>query len=391
MSYKLSYQTAGESHGPCVLAIVNGLPSGLTIDSNYINAELTRRQGGYGRSARQTIESDTCNYLAGVRSGKTTGAPVALQIPNKDNRLNDATQTPPIHKPRPGHADLAGGVKHLTADCRNILERTSARETAARVAAGAIATCLLREFHIQVFGFVRSIYTIKGNFDICETTLDTATSNRDNSDLYCPDLDVTKHMKDAIDAAKQSGDTVGGIVEAHVFGCPIGLGSSMNWYDKLDAQIAAAVMSIQAFKGIEIGLGFNAAHKLGSEVHDPIEYNQSKQFTSDLGYDRPTNNAGGLEGGMTNGQPIVIRAAMKPISTLRKGLPSIDLNSNKTQTSHYERSDICAVSAASVVLQNVIAFEIAAAFRDKFAGDSLTEVRMQYDSYMAAAHSLAQT
>lgn len=385
----LTYHTAGESHGPALTVLVNGIPAGLEVDIDFINAELSRRQGGYGRGGRQRIEQDAITILSGMRQGHTIGSPLVMQIPNRDSRMDDADKTPPVHRPRPGHADLAGSVKWLTTDCRETLERASARETASRVAAGGLARCLLRSFGIEVFGFVRSIKDIESDVNVTVADHDALIVARDASDVYCPDDAATTQMIAVIKQAKIGKDTVGGIVEAHVFGLPIGLGSSMNWYEKLDARIAAAVMGIQAFKGVEIGLGFEATRRLGSDVHDPIHFDESKKSTDvALGFTRSSNNAGGLEGGMTNGEPLVVRGAMKPISTLLKGLPSVNLNTKKAEQSQYERSDICAVSAASVVMENVIAFEVAAAFRQKFGGDSMTEVQAQYDAYLTRARQL---
>jgi len=385
----LDYQTAGESHGPGLLAIVTGLPAGMPIDAAFIDAELARRQGGFGRGGRQGLEEDRAEFLSGVRQGRTIGSPVAMRIINRDSRMDDAKKTPPVHRPRPGHADLAGSIKYLTTDCRETLERASARETAARVAAGALARLLLRQLDIEVFGFVRAIAGHAANISPTPTTWAALRDARDRSETYCPDEAVTAAQVQAIRAAKHDKDTVGGIVEAHVFGCPPGLGSCMDWRDRLDSRLAAAVMGVQAIKGVEIGLGFAAAGVPGSRVHDPIRYDASKREDSPtLGFMRDSNNAGGLEGGMTNGEPIIVRAAMKPISTLLRGMPSVDLNTKEAQTSQYERSDICAVPACSVVIENVVAFEVARALRDKFAGDSMTETRAQFDGFLRTARML---
>lgn len=384
----LTCHTAGESHGPALTALVNGLPAGLSVDVDFINAELRRRQGGYGRGGRQRIESDAITLLAGVRRGVTTGAPIVMQIPNRDSRLDDEKKTPAVHRPRPGHADLAGSVKWLTTDCRDTLERASARETASRVAAGALARCLLREFGVETFGFVRSIHAVATDAAIDGSQLDEWRMRRDASEVYCPDEAASRAMIETIHLAKTEKDTVGGIVETHVFNCPIGLGSCMNWTEKLDSRLAAAVMGIQAFKGVEIGLGFDATRRFGSQVHDPIHHDAAQAFLPSLGFTRSSNNAGGLEGGMTNGMPIIIRGAMKPISTLLRGLPSVDLNTKQPETSQYERSDICAVSAASVVMENVIAFEVARTLREKFAGDSLIEMRANVNAYLDHARRL---
>lgn len=371
-----------------MLALIQGLPSGLTLDMDLINGELRRRQGGYGRGGRQRIETDRAEFLSGVRLGKTIGAPLVVQVVNKDSRLDDLAKTPAISRPRPGHADFAGSVKWLTTDCRETLERASARETAARVAAGAIAKCLLRELGIEVFGFVRRIYD-------AETAIDPTPENwrgllvkRDASEVYCYDEAAGERMIAAIRQAKIDKDTVGGLVEAHVFGCPPGLGSCADWRDKLDARLAFAVMGIQAFKSVEIGLGKGCASRVGSAVHDPIGYDRSKRGTTTLGYTRSSNNAGGLEGGMTNGQPVVVRGAMKPIATLLRGMPSVDLNTKLPEQSQYERSDVCAVSAASVVMENVVAFEIARAALEKFGGDSMTELRANHASFLEFAQAL---
>ncbi|MBL8887698.1 MAG: chorismate synthase [Phycisphaerales bacterium] len=384
----LDYQTAGESHGPALVITVTGLPSGLDLDVDFINAELLRRQGGYGRGGRQRIEQDTVEFLTGVRQGKTIAAPLTMVIRNNDSRLDDLAKTPPVYRPRPGHADLAGSVKWLTTDCRETLERASARETASRVAAGAVARCLLREFGIESFGFVRSILDAKTDAGVTEANWQEMKKIRDASETYCPDEAVTARQCEIIRQAKIDKDTVGGLVEAHVFGCPIGLGSCMDWTTKLDARLAYAVMGIQAFKAVEIGLGKECAFLPGHKVHDPIRYDAKLRASAHLGFVRDSNNAGGTEGGMTNGMPVVVRGTMKPIATLLRGMPSVDLNTKESQMSSYERSDVCAVSAASVVLENVAAFEVARAFTEKFSGDSLTEVRAQYDAYMRFARML---
>src|SRR4051794_24247906 len=384
----LSYRTAGESHGKAMLALVEGLPAGVAVDLDFINAELRRRQGGYGRGGRQKIETDSADILSGVRLGKTIGSPVAMMIVNKDARLDDPKATPPLHRPRPGHADLAGSVKYLTTDCPEILERASARETAARVAAGALARCLLREFAIDVFGFVRTVGDATAAVDVTPQNWRELLKHRDESDIYSPDPAADAAMREFINQQKLAKDTAGGVVECHVFGCPIGLGSCMAWDGRLDSRIAAAVVAIQAFKGVEFGLGFEVAKLPGSKVHDEIIYDASKRDTPSLGFSRTTNNAGGLEGGMTNGQPIIVRGAMKPISTLGKPLRSIDLNTKQPSEAGWERSDISAIAAASVIMENVVAFEVARALLEKFGGDSLHEVRAYYDSFLQTARKL---
>lgn len=385
----LTYRTAGESHGPAISALVEGLPAGVPVDTDFINAELRRRQGGYGRGGRQKIETDTVQVMSGVRHGKTIGSPILLQVINKDSRLDDA---PPVHRPRPGHADLAGSLKWLTTDCRPVLERASARETAARVAAGALAQCLLRQFNIRTFGYVLAIGDVTANVDWSRSVQDLR-SLRDQGDLFrewvgCPDPDASQRMRDAIKKIKVEGDTLGGLVEARVFGCPPGLGTCVQYDQRLDARLAMAVMGIQAFKAVEIGMGKDVAFLPGSKVHDEIGYEPSAKDALSLGFTRPTNNAGGLEGGMTNGQPIIVRGAKKPISTLMKPLGSVDLNTKETSKAAYERSDACAVPAASVIMEHVVAFEVARAMIEKFAGDSLTEMRANYDSYLSLARKL---
>ena len=385
---RLDYQTAGESHGPALTCTITGMPAGLSLDTEFIDSELRRRQGGYGRGGRQRIETDVAQYLTGVRAGKTIGSPLTVLIANKDSRLDDLAKTPPVHRPRPGHADLAGSVKWLTTDCRATLERASARKTAARVAAGAVARCLLREVGIEVFGFVRSILDAETSVAITQENWRELVAARDASDTYCPDARATARQCEIIRQAKVDKDTVGGICEAHVFGCPPGLGSCMDWRDKLDARIAYAVMGIQAFKSVEVGLGRDVTSRPGSQVHDPIGFDPARRDSPSLGFTRPTNNAGGTEGGMTNGMPVVVRGAMKPISTLLRGLPSIDLRTGEPRHSDYERSDVCAVSAASVVMENVVAFEVARALCDKFPGDTLGEMKHAYSAYVEAARAL---
>jgi chorismate synthase len=385
----LTYRTAGESHGPALSALIEGMPAGVPVDESFINAELRRRQGGYGRGGRQKIETDTVHVMSGVRLGKTIGSPILLQVINRDSRLDDA---PPVHRPRPGHADLAGSLKWLTTDCRPVLERASARETAARVAAGALARCLLREFQISVFGYVLAIGDVEANVDWAKSVEDL-TAARDQGDLFrewvgTPDAEAAVRMREAIKKVKVEGDTLGGLVETRVFGCPPGLGTCVQYDQRLDARLAMAVMGIQAFKGVEIGMGKDVAYLPGSKVHDEIGYEGGQKGALSLGFTRGTNNAGGLEGGMTNGQPIVVRGAKKPISTLMKPLGSVDLNTKEVSKAAYERSDACAVPAASVIMENVVAFEIARAMVEKFGGDSLPEMRSNYEGYLGKARAL---
>src|SRR5688572_19296252 len=298
----LEYRTAGESHGQALIAFIEGLPAGFTLDLETANHELFRRQGGYGRGGRQKIEKDVVNILSGVRRGKTIGSPLAIQLANKDWRIDEA---PDLNRPRPGHADLAGSLKWLTLDCREILERASARETAARVAAGAIAKSVLAPFGIRSVGFVVSIGSVTANVP-ADLTADQLVAARDSNDVYTPDAQAAEKMMAAIRQVKEDKDTLGGIVEVRVFGCPPGLGSCARYQDKLDGRIMQAVGSIQAFKGVEIGMGFGTAALPGSKVHDEIDYNPLMRDTPSLGFTRRSNNAGGLEGGMTNGQTIVV-------------------------------------------------------------------------------------
>jgi chorismate synthase len=385
----LSYRTAGESHGSAVLALVEGMPAGVAVDTALIDAELARRQGGYGRGARQRIESDRVEILSGVRLGKTLGSPIALLIANRDSRIDDAERTPPVHRPRPGHADLAGSIKWLTNDCRATLERASARETAARTAAGALARSLLRVFGIEVFGFVRGALDARWDGVPAPSTLDALRAARDASEAYCPDAATDARIAAHIRTAKERKDTVGGTCEVHAFGVMPGLGSCASGDLRLDARLAGAVMGIQAFKAVEIGLGTECGARMGSAVHDPITFDASRAHEPHLGFVRPTNSAGGIEGGMTNGMPVVVRGTMKPISTLLQGLPSVDLRTGEAVTSQYERSDICAVAAASVVMENVVAFEVARAMREKFGGDSVDEMSRNVRGYMDAARALS--
>lgn len=330
------------------------------------------------------IERDAVTILSGIRNGKSIGSPVTLQVVNRDFRIDEA---PEVHRPRPGHADLAGSLKWLTTDCRNTLERASARETAARVAAGAMMKCLLDMFAIDAVGYVVEIGGEVGQFDRTES-LAELRRRRDANEAYCPDENAATRMIAAIKQAKKDKDTVGGIVEVQVEGHPPGLGSCMRWQDKLDGRLMQAVGSIQAFKGVEIGLGFDAARRPGSKVHDEIDFDPDLRESVQLGFTRRSNNAGGLEGGMTNGQRIVVRGVMKPISTLLRGMDSVNLETKQSERSDYERSDVCAVPAASVVAENVVTFEIARVFLEKFGGDTIEEVRAAYDSYLAAARRL---
>jgi chorismate synthase len=375
----LRYWTAGESHGKTLLAMVDGYPAGVALDTGPIDVELRRRQGGYGRGGRQRIETDTVEILTGIWHSTTLGSPIALQVVNKDYKLERLDD---LARPRPGHGDLTGAIKYL-GPIRGILERASARETTVRVAAGALARQLLAQFGITAIGYVVELGGVK--FDVPDLPLAERLKLRDASELYSLDPARDEEAKRLIDETGKAGDTLGGIVEVRVEGVPFGLGTHTQWDLKLDGRIAQAVMAVQAIKGVEIGLGFEAARRPGSQVHDPIQFDELKRDTATLGYERPTNNAGGLEAGMTNGQPLVVRAAKKPISTLRKPLESVNLTTKEPQSAEYERSDVCAVPAASVIVENVVAFEIARALVEKFGNDSLAEMQARYQLFLQMA------
>jgi chorismate synthase len=375
----LRYWTAGESHGKAVVALIDGFPAGLKIDVEVVNAELRRRQGGYGRGGRQRIETDQVDLLSGVWQGTTLGSPIALQVVNKDYKLERMSE---LDRPRPGHGDLTGAIKSL-GSIRGVLERASARETTVRVAAGAIARQLLSAFGIEALGYVVELGGIR--LDPPPGTMAQHRGLRDASEVYSLLPERDGEVKELIDRCGKDGDTLGGVLETRVEGLPFGLGTHAQWDRKLDGRLAQAVMAIQAIKGVEIGLGFEAARRRGSQVHDPIQFDPAQRETPNLGYVRPTNNAGGLEAGMTNGQPLVVRAAKKPISTLRQPLESINLATKQPEAASYERSDVCAVSAAATIVENVICFEVAAALVDKFGGDSLTEMQARWGQFQELA------
>jgi chorismate synthase len=375
----LRYLTAGESHGKALVALIDGFPAGLKIDTEAIDADLKLRQGGYGRGGRQRIETDTVDILSGIWQGTTLGSPIALQVVNKDYKLERLED---LERPRPGHGDLTGSIKYL-GSIRGVLERASARETTVRVAAGAIAKQLLEQFNIHTLGYV---VELGGKaIDPQPGSIEEHRKLRDTSEIYSLNPAQDDAFKKMIDACGKEGDTLGGIVEVRVEGLPFGLGTHAQWDRKLDGRLAQAVMAVQAIKGVEIGLGFEAARRPGSKVHDPIQYDESQRQSPNLGFVRPTNNAGGLEAGMTNGQPLLVRAAKKPISTLRKGLESVNLKTHQPDSAQYERSDVCAVSAASIIVENVVAFEVATALIDKFGGDSLAEMKARYDLFLKMA------
>ena len=382
----LRYLTAGETHGPQLTAIIEGLPSNLHLDFEALNNELARRQKGYGRGRRMQIEKDTAAIVGGVRHGYTTGAPVAVVVENNDwthwrNIMNiepvEGTDEEKrrVHRPRPGHADLNGGLKYDLKDLRNVLERSSARETAVRVAVGAIAKQFLGRFSIKIGGQVKRIGEIEAPPH--QLSLDELIEITEQSSVRVADKATEKKMEEYIDKIKADGDSIGGIVECIVEGVPVGLGSHVQYDRKLDGRIAQAVMSINAFKGVEIGIGFEAGTIPGSQVHDEILYSEER------GYYRASNRLGGFEGGMTNGMPIVVRGVMKPIPTLYKPLQSVDIDTKEPFTAQVERSDACAVPAASVVLEHVVAWEVAKAFLEKFGGDSIEEIERNYKGYLA--------
>jgi chorismate synthase len=386
--------TAGESHGKALVAIVEGMPAGMPIEIDAINHELWRRQQGYGRGGRMKIEKDEAEILSGVRHGLTLGSPIALMIKNDDFvhweevMSADAMQKPAhteretsskrervVTRPRPGHADLAGGQKFGHRDLRNILERASARETAARVAAGALAKQLHSQFDIDIRSHVIQLGGIPEN--PIESVWDTIAAIPEDSALRCTDVGVQSDMVAAIDRAKENGDTLGGIYEVVAKGVPVGLGSHTSWSEKLDGRIAQAFMSIHATKAVEIGNGVTNVAKPGSEVHDEI-------FWNDDAFVRATNRAGGLEGGMTNGEELRVRGYMKPISTLRKPLHSVDIDTKQEDLAAFERSDITAVPAAGVIGEAMLAIVIANAMREKFGGDSLDEMRRNFKGYLTS-------
>ena len=373
----MRYLTAGESHGVALTAIVEGFPAGVRLDTDFIDAELKRRQGGYGRGKRQTLETDVIAVESGVYKGETTGAPITLRLINKDSKLERLREP---DAPRGGHIDLAGSISYLTG-IRGVLERASARETALRVAVGALARLLLREVGITAFGYVVEL----GGIEARPTRFDPIL--RDSSPVYTLNPAADAAIVAAIDAAKEAGDTLGGVVEVVVQGCPIGLGSHVQHDRKLDARLAAAVMSIQAIKAVEIGLGQEAARRPGSRVMDPISYEPAPDPSDRrFGFRRLTNNAGGIEGGTSNGEPIIVRASKKPISTLAARGPSVNMGTKAPHPASYERSDVCAVPAASVIVENVVAFEVASALTDRYVGTSLESLRVS----MQALHERAR-
>jgi chorismate synthase len=381
---RFTFLSAGESHGPQLTVIVTGVPAGVRLDRDRINRDLARRQHGYGRGGRMKIEHDEIEIVGGVRGGETLGSPIAISIRNADFKnweaamgvweINaDEAHKRRVHAPRPGHVDLIGGMKYDRRDLRDVLERASARETASRVAAGAIAKELLRSFGIELRSGVVSIGPA-GDPDRI-TTWDDLGAVDDDSPMRAVDRDAEAAMVAEVDQAREAGETLGGTIVAAAHNVPIGLGSYVQWNEKLDGRIAQAILSIHAVKAVAIGDGVAAAQRVGSEVHDPIYFDEERR------YHRTSNRAGGLEGGVTNGQDVVVRAYMKPISTLRRGLPSVDIETHEPHRSQWERSDVTAVPACGVVCEAMLAIVLADAMRGKFGGDSLGEMMANYEGY----------
>lgn len=387
---RLHFTTAGESHGKALVAVVEGLPAGLPVSAAQVDRDLGRRMQGYGRGARMKIEQDRIDWLSGVRAGETLGSPVAMLIPNRDWANWEDVMAPEgdgevrrrrVTRPRPGHADLVGVLKYDRVDARDILERASARETTARVAAGALARRLLEEFGVAIGSHVVSLGGVRAAAP--DPLPDDLNQASDSSPVRCLDPDAEAEMIRRIDEAKAAGDTLGGEVEVVARGLVLGLGSHVSWDRKLDGRLAGLLMSIPAVKGVEIGLGFEAARRPGSGVHDPIA--AGEEAVKGGGFRRLSNNAGGLEGGMTTGEPLVVRVAMKPISTLMRPLRTVDLTSGAEAAAQSERSDVTAVPAMGVIAEALVALVLADAMVEKFGGDSLAEMRRNVDGYLAAA------
>jgi chorismate synthase len=384
----LRYFTSGESHGEALVAFLSGLPAGLAVDQAFVDRELWRRQQGFGRGGRMKIETDRAHFLSGVRHGKTIASPIAVLIENRDwqnwkESLPVETGDPEKHKrvasPRPGHADLAGALKYDFLEARYVLERSSARETAARVAIGALAKLLLRELGVEVLSHVITV----GAVSIADREIPweqiEPLSHKDDILLSCADADAEQRMKEEVDKVLRTGDSLGGVFEVVAHNVPPGLGSYVQWDERLDAQLAAAIMSVQAVKAVEIGNGIQAAHSLGSAVHDEIGYKSGAEFA---GFTRASNHAGGLEGGVSNGQEIRVRGYLKPISTLRRPLQSVDFATRGPVKAAYERSDVCIVPAAGVVAESMVALTLARSALEKFGGDSMKETKRNFLGYL---------
>ncbi|MGH7355321.1 MAG: chorismate synthase [Candidatus Rokuibacteriota bacterium] len=390
MTGTFRFLTAGESHGEALVAVIDGVPAGLALAEADVNEDLARRQRGYGRGGRMKIERDQVRILSGVRWGSTLGSPITLQIANRDwenwkstmavSVPEPGTAPKEVTRPRPGHADLAGAMKYGHRDIRNVLERSSARETTARVAVAAVGRRLLAEFGITILSHVTEIGGVRVPAEL-RVAWDELRARAEASEVRCADPGTEAAIIAAIDEAKAKGDTLGGVFEVVALGCPVGLGSYVQWDRRLDGRLAQAFCSIQAIKGCELGLGFETARRPGSAVHDEILFDPRQ------GFQRATNNAGGLEGGVTNGEPVVVRAAMKPLSTLRTPLRSVDLATKEAVEAVVERSDVCAVPAAGIVGEAMMAIVLANAFLEKFGGDSIGEIRRNYDAYLGSLKS----
>ena len=372
----LRFLTSGESHGKCLVAILEGMVAGLEVPEKTINAELSRRQEGYGRGGRMTIETDRAEILSGVRSGVTIGGPIALYVPNKDFKINEL---PVVKRPRPGHADLVGVIKYGRGDVRDILERASARETTARVAVGGVCKAFLGAFGIEVISHVVGIGGVRA--DVSGMSFDEIKKASFGAPLHCADKKAEAKMIKRIDQAKVTKDTIGGLFEVIAKNVPVGLGSFVHYDRRLTAKLAAAMLSIQAIKGVEFGMGFRVSEELGKDVHDEIYHDKKR------GFYRKTNNAGGFEGGVTNGETLVIRCATKPYATLMSPLKSVHIDSKKAEVGTVERSDVTAVPACGVVGEAMAAFEIANAMLEKFGGDSLNETLRNFRAYQKAVEN----
>jgi chorismate synthase len=386
----LRFSTAGESHGESLIALISGLPAGVEVDQQFIDRELWRRQQGYGRGGRMRIESDTAHILSGVRHGKTIGAPIAIEIENRDWKnwtevlpvgAGDPAKHKAVASPRPGHADLAGALKYDFPDARYVLERASARESTARVAAGAVAKLLLKALDIEVASHVIRVGRAELERD---ASWDEVAALREKEEIFlsCIDAEAEARMKAEVDLALRTGDSIGGVFEVVVHGAPAGIGTYANWDERLDGVLAQAVMSLQAVKAVELGRGVTAAASLGSEVHDAIGYSDS-DTNGHTRFTRKRNNAGGIEGGVSNGEDIIVRGYLKPISTLRRPLASVSFETREATKASYERSDVCVVPAAGVAAESMVALAVARLALEKFGGDSLGELRRNYDGYVA--------
>jgi chorismate synthase len=390
----IRFSTAGESHGEALIALVSGLPAGVPVDLDFVNRELWRRQQGYGRGGRMKIETDKAHVLSGVRHGKTIGSPVAIELVNRDWKnweeklpveAGDPAKHQAVASPRPGHADLAGALKYGFPDARYVLERASARETTSRVAAGALAKLMLKELGIEVASHVLRVGRVELDRPAAWEEI-AGLAAKDEVVLGCVDSATEARMKQEVEEASRTGDTVGGVFEVVVHGVPAGLGTYVNWDERLDGLLAGAVMSIQAVKAVEIGRGVVAAESFGSAVHDPIQY-AAQDNGKPTRFTRPHNNAGGIEGGVSNGEDLVVRGYLKPISTLRKPLESVRFDTRQTTSASYERSDICVVPAAGVVAEAMVALTVARLAQEKFGGDSALEMKRNFLGYIEQIRS----